>query len=145
MGIYRFRQRDNFVSCCRITLSLYSDPGLEGKSNIFVATDEPEFLDFMTNRFGSERVIDLDCQEIYSGRAPHSTPGDPAVKASEAIRSILTLARCGLLIRTRSHLSAWAKILSPSLPTIVLGDMLSSDQIGFPENRIQTELHPCGS
>jgi hypothetical protein len=108
-------------------------------TNIFVATDEPEFLDFMRKQFAGTVVIDLDCQEIFSGKTAHLSTGDPTVKASEAIQTIITLSRCGILIRTRSHLSAWAKILKPSLPTVVFGEMLAGDQIGFPENAIYTD------
>jgi len=110
------------------------------KSNIFVATDEPEFLDFMRARFGAENVTDLDCQEIYSGRPAHIAAGNPDVKAREAIQTILVLSRCGVLIRTRSHLSSWAKILNPALPTIVFGEMLPGDQMRFPEHLIKTEV-----
>jgi hypothetical protein len=116
------------------------DACLGGKlSNIFVATDEPEFLEFMRSRFSRGRVIDLGCREIYSGFSAHFAPGNPAVKASEAIRTIITLSRCGMLIRTRSHLSAWAKIVKPALPTIVFGEMLPGDQMLFPEHLLKTE------
>ena len=110
-----------------------------GESNIFVATDEPEFLAFMREQFNLDNVIDLDCQEIFSGTPAHLTPGNSYTKGSEAIRTMLVLSRCGLLIRSRSHLSAWAKILSPSLPTIVLGEMLGGDLHVFPENLIETD------
>ncbi len=110
------------------------------RSNIFVATDEPEFLAFMRERF-SGRVDDLECQEIFAGKSAHLTAGNPAVKASEAIRTIITLSRCGTLVRTRSHLSAWAKILNPAIPTIVFGKMLHGDKVGFPEAAIPEQVH----
>ena len=105
-------------------------------TNIFVATDEPEFLAMMAERFGRERVVDLDCQEIFTGLPAHLTEGNPGVKAHEALQTILVLSRCGLLIRTRSHLSAWSKIINPSLPVIVYGEARG---IGFPENLIHTD------
>ncbi len=115
------------------------DANLAGHSYLFVATDEPEFLQFMQGRFGASRVVDLGCRELFSGRPAHSTAGDPAVKASEAIRTILALFRCALLIRTRSHLSGWAKILEPSLPCIVFGTMHGNPSVVFPEHLIETE------
>ena len=106
------------------------------KPQIFVATDEPDFLTFMKARFGAEAVIDLDCQEIFSGLPAHYSQGNPDIKAREALKTILILSRCGFLVRTRSHLSAWAKILRPELPTFVLGEMLAGDQFRFPEHLI---------
>jgi hypothetical protein len=119
------------------------DAHLEYQSNLFVATDEPEFLQFMQGRFGAARVVDLGCREVFSGRPAHSTAGDPVVKASEAIRTILALSRCGLLIRTRSHLSGWAKIFEPSLPCIVFGTMHGNPSVVFPEHLIETESVPA--
>jgi hypothetical protein len=102
--------------------------------NIFVASDEPAFIHFVKQEFSSVEVLDLGCREIYSDTPPHLTPGDPQLKAKEAIHTMLVLARCGLLIRTRSQLSAWSKIYNPALPTISLGELLVSKRFVFPEN-----------
>jgi hypothetical protein len=90
-------------------------------SHIFVATDEPEFLKFIVEAYGRPMVVDLGCREIYSGSQPaHFTTGNRQVKAYEALMTILLLAKCKVLIRTPSHLSAWAKILNPDMEAIVL-------------------------
>ncbi len=107
--------------------------------NIFVASDEPEFLSFMRSRFPRRHVCDLGCTEIFAGRPAHLTAGDTRMKASEAIRTMIVLSRCGRLIRTRSQLSAWAKIMNPASSTIVFGEMTGGDLRGFPENLIRSD------
>lgn len=87
---------------------------------IFVATDEPEFLHAMRQRFAG-RVRDLDCAWIFPNAQPaHLTPGNGPAKAREALTTMLVLARCGLCIRTPSNLSRWAQIFDPALPTVLL-------------------------
>jgi hypothetical protein len=108
--------------------------------NIFVASDEPEFIAFIRKAFDSFEVIDLNCAELYPGRPAHLTRGDPKTKASEAIRTIIVLSRCGLLIKNRSQLSSWAKLYNPTLPTIVLGRLLVSDLFTFPEDLVRTDV-----
>lgn len=144
VGVH-FRGTDKRLEASRVDWSDMAglvDRALDqGLTGIFVATDEPEFLTFMRSRFGVDRVTDLDCEEIFAGSAPaHLTAGNPETKAREALEAIVALSRCGLLIRGRSHLSAWAKILNPSLPIVVLGEMLKGDQFVFPENVIKTEV-----
>lgn len=108
-------------------------------AKIFVATDEPEFLQFMLGRYGRDAVLDLDCREIYSGsRAAHFTAGDPFVKAREAILTMLLLSRCRVCVRTPSHLSAWAKILNPSQRVVMLAKPTGSS-FHFPDSRIWEE------
>ena len=46
MGIYSFRQRDNSVSCCRITLSLYSDPITSFFITSFLTSFTPAQLEY---------------------------------------------------------------------------------------------------
>jgi hypothetical protein len=144
VGVH-FRGTDKRLEASRVswtTLAVAVEGALaRGKSNIFVATDEPEFLEYMANRFGRAIVIDLGCKEIFAGSVPaHLAPGDPIQKAHEAIQSILTLSRCGTLFRTRSHLSAWAKIFNPTLPHAVFGEMLRGDQFIFPENVVEADI-----
>ena len=98
----------------------------------------------MRGHFTPDRVIDLDCHEIFSGSPAHLTSVNPGVKASEAIQTILIFFRCGVLLRTRSDPSAWARILNPSMPTIVFGHMLGGDQFDFPEHMISTNVASDG-
>jgi hypothetical protein len=49
----------------------------------------------------------------------------------DAIVNCLLLSRCRALIRTRSHLSAWAGIFNPKLEIVTLNQM--HDKVSFPE------------
>ena len=68
------------------------------KTNIFVASDEPEFIEFMKSQFKPYKVLDLGCREIHSGKPAHLAAGNRKVKGSEAIQTLIVLSRCGLLI-----------------------------------------------
>ena len=143
VGVH-FRGTDKRLEATVVQWSDVAD-GVESQlkknmSNIFVATDVPAFLQFMRDRFGSDTVLDLGCQEIFPNSPAHLTSGDALVKGSEAIRTILILSRCGVLVRTRSHLSAWSKILNPGLPTLVFGNMLHGN-FDFPEGLIHTDIN----
>jgi len=88
---------------------------------VFLATDEPEFLDYFREALPGVDISDLACSEIYSGGRPaHFSPGNNDQKAREALLTMLVLAGCGTCIRTSSHLSAWAKILNPDQVVIML-------------------------
>jgi hypothetical protein len=107
------------------------------EANIFVATDEPEYLNFMRSTYGPARVADLDCKEIYPGsRAAHITPGDGRIKAKEALLSMLVLSMCGQCIRSPSHLSVWSKIIRPDLEMTILTQGYDGERLAYPENII---------
>ena len=109
-------------------------------SPVFVATDEPEFLDFMRQALGRSAIIDLDCQEIYTGQRPaHLTTGDPFMKAREALKTMLVLSRFKTCIRTPSHLSAWAQIFNPHQQVVML-DRPSGSSFRFPDRQIWEAL-----
>jgi hypothetical protein len=106
-----------------------------GINNIFVATDEREFLTFVQKRYGTSRVRALDCQYLSDGvTGAHFMPGSGFGKGREALVTMIILSMCKLCIRGASHLSAWAKILNPQLPIIMLGEQLVSSV--FPEREI---------
>ena len=106
-------------------------------ANIFVATDEPEYLFFMRSIYGKDRVVDLDCKEIFTqSRAAHVTPGDGYLKAKEALLTLLVLSMCGHCIRSPSHLSVWSKILNTDLDMTILTGGYSGERLAYPENVI---------
>jgi hypothetical protein len=103
---------------------------------VFVATDEPEFLDFIRDALGPNSVFDLHCQEIYSrGRPAHFTDGDSFTKAREAITTMLVLSRFETCVRTPSHLSAWANIINPAQRIVMLARP-SGSAFRFPDREI---------
>lgn len=106
-------------------------------TQLFVATDELEFLEFMRLRYGT-RVTSLDCRYLSKGGiGAHFLGGDGFEKGREALLTILLLSMCKLCVRGASHLSAWAKILNPSLPIVMIGRPYD---IEFPEREIIESL-----
>jgi hypothetical protein len=111
-----------------------------GSNSIFVATDEPAFLSFMLERYGSQRVRSLDCEFQAAGNLPaHFLSGDGFKKGQEALLTILLLSMCEVCVRGASHLSAWAKILNPDLPIVMLGKPFQH-VYGFPDKEIFEEF-----
>jgi hypothetical protein len=103
------------------------------QDRVFVATDELEFMNHMRNRYGS-RISALDCQHLsHGGIGAHFVGGSGFEKGREALLTILLLSMCKLCIRGPSHLSAWAKILNPTLPILMIGRPF---EIEFPERAI---------
>lgn len=86
-------------------------------TRIFVATDEVAFLDHCVARYG-QRVVWLedhlrsgDGQPVHLGREV-----DGYQLGRDALLNCWMLSRCDTVIKTASILSAWAKVLNPSLP-----------------------------
>lgn len=123
IGVH-FRGTDKALEAPRVKWDLVKralDARLSDFSNVLLASDEPEFLEHMYAVYGRDKLVDLDCAHIFRGSTPaHLSDVDGPEKAREAFVTMLALARCGLLIRGASHLSAWSKILNPSLEVIML-------------------------
>ncbi len=101
--------------------------------HVFTATDESGFMNHMLQRYGS-RVKAIDCQYLSKeGVGAHFVGGGAFEKGREALLTILLLSMCKLCVRGVSHLSAWAKILNPTLPIIMIGRPF---EIEFPEREI---------
>lgn len=95
--------------------------GATPDTKIFFATDEPDLIEAARRGEFSHRLVVYECQEIYpDGRAAHLTSGDGYRKGFEAVVTILLLAKCGVVIRTSSHLSAWANILNLEQKVVML-------------------------
>jgi hypothetical protein len=135
LGVH-FRGTDKAAEAPRIsweTVQQAVDVSLdEGLTRIFVATDEPRFLNMMVGRYGRSRIADLDCQEIHDDTPAHVAKGDPYRKGYEALMTILILSKCAKVVRTPSHLSAWSKIMNPQLNFISLGKPYQ-ESFWFPE------------
>lgn len=101
--------------------------------HVFAATDESGFMTHMRQRYGS-RVKAIDCRYwSKDGVGAHFVGGGALEKGREALLTILLLSMCKLCIRGASHLSAWAKIMNPTLPIVMYGRPF---KIGFPEREI---------
>lgn len=87
---------------------------------VYVTTDEQKFLDFARREITSHPVYGEDLKRHAShGLGLHTMPGDPAEKAKEAIMVMLMLSQCRYLLKTTSLLSAWSKVINPSLTAFV--------------------------
>jgi hypothetical protein len=103
---------------------------------VFVTSDEAEFLRWFARQgFGVEQHS-YDWQEVaIGGRAIHVSDGDRRRKGLEALVTILLLAKCDTVVRTPSHLSAWAKILNPEQEVVMLARPYEA-AMAFPERPI---------
>ena len=137
VGVH-FRGSDKRLESARVefeTVAKSVEQGMKISAcdNLFVATDEMDFLTFMQRRYG-RRVRALDCQYLSNGvTGAHYLHGDGFQKGREALVTILALSMCKLCVRGPSYLSAWASILNPDLPVIMFGDRSS---LPFPEAEI---------
>jgi hypothetical protein len=98
--------------------AIAADPKI---ATVFVTSDEPEFVRWFAGQGLTVDLCSYDFQEVAAnGRAIHFSEGDRRRKGLEALVTILLLARCETVVRTPSHLSAWAKILNPEQEVVML-------------------------
>lgn len=169
VGVH-FRGTDKVVEAPRVAWTAVSDLVADqircdsSITSIFVTSDEVAFIDFMrTIPFGIP-IVTYDVEATSAnGLAIHFSPGDPYVRALEALCIIVLLSRCDIVIRTPSHLSAWAKILNPALKTVTMARpydefdyfpdsvLLATEQLQLPAARStasetpQTTMPPTAS
>ena len=102
---------------------------------VFLATDAIDFDRYIRNRFPSVDFQDFNVVPLDPGTTPrHFSAIGGSEKALEALVNIVALSRSPICIRTCSYLSAWSKILNPSMRTITL-NRLHKAQV-FPEAEI---------
>jgi len=83
---------------------------------IFVATDERAFLDFMRREFGGA-VVALDAPRAVDGTPVHLDAAvPPAAKGDSAVLDALLLASTDYLVKGRSNLSDASLVFNPGLP-----------------------------
>jgi hypothetical protein len=88
---------------------------------IFLASDEPEFIEYFLASSWPVKVVQFNCSEIYRGGVPtHKTTGDGYQKGREALITCLLLSRCDYCLKSASYLSAWSKIFNPQLKVMML-------------------------
>jgi len=89
------------------------------RCEIFLATDEQAFLDYMRAQFPG-RVHCLDMVRSVDGGPIDVIPGNNFKKGTDAVLDCLLLSRCDFLIRTASNLSLCSILFNPHLPEISL-------------------------
>ena len=139
LGVH-FRGSDKRLESTLVAFDTYArtiDAWIEatGIDDLFIATDEIDFLKAMQSRYGQNHAKALDCRYYSDGvRGSHYLAGAGFEKGREALLTMLILSMCDACIRGASHLSAWAKFLNPKLPIIMLGKPFYGSD--FPENEM---------
>jgi hypothetical protein len=108
-------------------------------THVYVATDEQEFLRFVTGEFAALRVIaPPDRVRAAPGEAVHTSDGNGYLKGRDALVNCLLLAECAVLLKTMSNLSGWSRVFRPGLPTFLLNrpDKAGLETLGFPEREM---------
>jgi hypothetical protein len=121
-----FRGSDKFLDAAPVQMKTVLDvveANLRDSQleRLFVATDEPHFLDLCHARFGSAVfAIPLQAVATPSGTPAHFTDVAGEIKASEALETMVVLSRAKVLVKTESLLSDWATTLSYDQRVIVV-------------------------
>jgi hypothetical protein len=108
---------------------------------VFVASDEQGFIDFIKSSAINVPIYSHDdYYRSHDGRPIHTTEEGGGCrrgykKGEDALVNALLLAKCGVLIRTTSFLSAWASLFNPELKVILLNKPYA-DQTWYPESEI---------
>jgi len=113
-----FRGSDKMLDAPRVSIDVVlqaveEEMKREGLERLFVASDEPLFVEAARASFGDCAFsLSLEAVATAHGRAPHFSQVAGETKAHEALVTMLTLARAKLLVKTESLLSDWATTLS---------------------------------
>jgi len=128
--------------CRQVERTLEQAPHL---TNLFVASDMAEFLDFFVNWGFAVPVSVAPATLLASGERPVHYSGYPGLAIGrEALVTSLLLSRCGYLLKTPSYLSGWSKVFNPSLPVRLAVPPLDNAS-WFPDNRIwEAQQKPGG-
>jgi hypothetical protein len=81
-------------------------------NQIYLATDENEFISFLKTRLQGTIPV-LSCGETVFWKA--IDPENNISKAKEAVRDCVLLSKCKIVVKCQSALSAFSKVLNPSL------------------------------
>lgn len=142
IGVH-YRGTDKNLEAEEVSYSAVADKvreHLEDASyKIFVATDEPEFLNYMQEEFAG-KVYAIDAQRIQ-GKPVHYTSKKCFLKGKEALIDCLLLAKTHLLIRTNSNLSAVSAYFNPQVPVVNLNTLNSRLYQGVLQYGVPNELN----
>jgi hypothetical protein len=117
--------------CERVEAVLRNRPDL---TEIFLATDDVGFAEFFKRHPFGLPVIAAPAKYLPKGNTPIHFSGHPGLAIGrEALITCLLLAECGFLVKTPSYLSAWSKILNPSLDVWLISPSIGA---GFFPDRV---------
>jgi hypothetical protein len=122
-----FRGSDKWLEAPATTIDgildvVENEMNRQGLGRLFVASDEPRFVEAAHARFG-DCSFSLPTQAVASadGTPPHFTNAPGETKAREALMTMLILARAKLLVKTESLLSDWAMTLATDQRVVRVG------------------------
>lgn len=96
------------------------DPYIDSGYAVFLATDSHAALAKFRKRYGKKRILSSTSSRSRFGRPLHTSRHmfkSPAAIGFEALTDAYLLSRGDHLIRTRSNVTTFSKILNPLLPT----------------------------
>lgn len=104
---------------------------------VFVASDEQKFIDFIKIAVTAVPVYFRDDHYRSTDDRPVHTSIESGgyEKGEDALVNALLLAKCAILIRTTSFLSAWASIFNPDLKVVLLNKPYDNS-LWYPEREI---------
>jgi hypothetical protein len=91
--------------------------------SIFVATDEPRFVDYVRSALPDKLFISFSPEPVQQHTRDS---GDNYRKGLHALVDCLLLSRCRGLIKTPSALSAWSKLFGADLELVLVGKPLAN-------------------
>jgi hypothetical protein len=83
---------------------------------IFIATDEEDFIDYMKERYPSRVIYFENAIRSRDGNPVHLHSQENYKKGEDALLDCLLLSKCNLLIKTSSNLSLCSTYFNPSIP-----------------------------
>lgn len=94
---------------------------------IFVATDEQSFLDYIQANF-PERVVFLPAERAKDDLPLHYNTKNPFQQGLETVLDCILLSKADVLFRTSSNLSLWSTFLNPKMKVVLFNDRFSSKE-----------------
>ncbi|RXG13758.1 hypothetical protein DSM03_10696 [Leeuwenhoekiella aestuarii] len=101
-------------------------------TQFFLASDDHNFIDYMTTHFGNEYILTRSVNRSKNGKPIHITSKNLREINREALIDCLILSECNKLIKTASILSGCSVIFNPNLEVEMLNEPYANYRF-FPE------------
>lgn len=114
-----YRGSDKFLEATRVArervlASVDEELAAGAFNHVFVASDEPDFIDQVLQRYAGLAFALPQLAVAEAGRPAHFADAPGEVKALEALQTMVMLSRAQVCVRTPSSLSDWASTLASS-------------------------------
>lgn len=87
---------------------------------IFIATDEIEFINFISSKFPEKIIYRKETTRSENRNPVHVKSQNPYKVGEDALIDSVLLSKTNLLMRTSSNLSLWSTYFNPDIPIINL-------------------------